>query len=275
MSESESWLGLCQVADGSMCGRIAVEVTSETFAMPSSLSAAQVEQLRRNAKRLGRTLSISHSEALNRIAEQNGFKNWSLLSKHSAAVASAGAPPSPPPAVAVRTEPTGSRQRYYLHGDQLEEDPSRYYCAQCDVFFNAAHFATHGPHTGERFLRRLEDWNKRDWRSKMDWRRPDDAVNLLQQDALAARAQYQALRPAFSDWLREQGRRLRTGERRDNIALMAMGLLTSRGLPTRPKSLPQLREHYESWGKQHFELEALEAAWAEFLSHHQQAALPA
>jgi hypothetical protein len=58
---------------------------------------------------------------------------------------------------------------------------------------------------------------------------------------------------------------MRAGERRDNIALMALELVTSRGLPARPKSLIQLKEHYQSWGKHHFELEAPEAAWAEFL----------
>ena len=265
--KDESWPGLSQVTGDSMCGRIGVEVTAESTAMSTSLSAAQVEQLRRNAKRLGRILSISHSEALDRIAARHGFKNWSLLTKHSKPASQHSAPPSaPPPTPASRPEPADPRRRYYLHGDEFEDDPSRYYCAQCDVLFDAAHFASHGPHTGERFLERLERWNKRDWRSKMDWRRPDDAVNLLQESALAARAQYQALRPAFSDWLRAQGRRMRAGERRDDIALMALGLVTGRGLPTRPKSLPQLQEHYQSWGKQHFELEALGAAWTEFLA---------
>ncbi len=236
--------------------------------MHTSLSAAQIEQLRRDAKRLGRTLSIPHSEALDRIAAQHGFRKWSLLSKHrTPGAAPCGAlPPALPLTPAPCPEPPDSRRRYYLHGDQFEDDTSRYYCAHCDVFFDAAHFASHGLHTGERFLQQLERWNKRDWRSRMDWRRPEEAVNLLQESALATRVQYQALRPAFSDWLRAQGRRIRTGERRDNIALMAHGLVASRGLPTRPKSLPELKEHYQSWGKQHFELEALEAAWSEFLA---------
>jgi len=43
----------------------------------------------------------------------------------------------------------------------------------------------------------------------MNWRCPDEAVNLLHESALAARVQYQTLRPAFSDWLMAQGRRLR------------------------------------------------------------------
>jgi hypothetical protein len=236
--------------------------------MTTSISAAQVEQLRRDAKRLGRTLSIPHNQALDRIAARYGFKNWSQLSKHSSPVSGPGAAPTGvmPPVPASRPKPLDARQRYYLHGDQFEDDTSRYYCAQCDVFFDAGHFASHGPHTGERLLERLERWTKRDWRSKMNWWRPDDAINLLREPALAAREQFQVLRPAFSDWLMAQGRGLRSGERRDNVALMAAGLLSSRGLPRTPKSLPQLRDHYQRWGKQNFELDAIEAAWDEFLA---------
>lgn len=256
------------VTYGSMCGRIVVEVAGETFAMSTPLSAAQIEQLRRNAKRLARTLSIPYSEALDRMAVQHGFRNWSLLSKHTsrpskAGPESSGATTPPPSPSAAATDP---RRRYYLHGDQMEDDSSRYYCAQCDVFFEAQHFATHGRHTGERLLQRLERWNKRDGHSQMNWRRADDAVNVLREPALAARAEYQALRPAFSDWLREQGRRMRTGERRDNIAFTAIGLVSRRGLPTRPKSLPLLVDHYRRWGRQSYELKALEDAWDEFLA---------
>jgi hypothetical protein len=254
-----------------MCGRIVVEVIAESIAMSTSFSTAQVEQLRRNAKRLGRTLSISHSEALDRIAAQHGFKNWSLLSKHSTpASAPAGATQDAPPTAPKPSEARAAldpRKRYYLHGDRYEDDPSRYYCAHCDVFFDAAHFASHGPHAGERYLSSLARWAKRGWRSKMDWRRPDDAANLLHESAIAARAQYQALSPAFSEWLQLQRKRTRAGERRDNVGFMALELITSRGLPKTPKSLPLLREHCQRRGAQHYAQEALEKAWGEFLAH--------
>lgn len=107
---------------------------------------------------------------------------------------------------------------------------------------------------------------KQDKQSQLNWRRSENAVNVLRESALAARAEYQALRPAFSDWLREQGRRMRTGERRDNIAFMAIGLVSRRGLPTRPQSLPLLIDHYSRWGHQRYELKALEDAWDEFLA---------
>ena len=253
-----------------MCGRIVVGVTAESIAMSTSFSTAQVEQFRRNAKRLGRTLSISHSEALDRIAVKHGFKIWSLLSKHSTpASAPAGATHDAPQTVPIPSEARGAldpRKRCYLHGDQYEDDPSRYYCARCDVFFDATHFASHGPHTGERYLASLARWAKRSLRSKMDWRRPDDAANLLREAALAARVQYQALRPAFGEWLQLQRKRTHAGERPDNVGFMALELITSRGLPKTPKSLQLLREHYQRYGAQHYAQEALEEAWGEFLA---------
>lgn len=234
--------------------------------MTTHLSAAQLEQLRRNAKRLSRTLSIPHSEALDRIAAQHGFKNWSQLSKNSTARTNGRHVQTQQPVQAHAQPPEDPRRRYYLHGDQYEEDPSRYYCSQCDVFFDVAHFASHGAHTGERFLSAEQSWAKRNASLKRNWRRQDDAVNILRAPALAARAQYQALRPTFSDWLLAQGRRLRTEERRDSVSLMAVTMLTARGLPTRPKSLTELIQHYRSWGKHRSELDALEVAWEEFLA---------
>lgn len=231
--------------------------------MTTLISAAQLDQLRRNAKRLGRTLSIPHGEALDRIAAERGFKSWSLLAKHSGG--NTNSPTAPPEAPSQAQPPADPRRRYYLHGDQYEEDSSRYYCAQCDVFFKADHFASHGVHASERALSAEEYWAKRDAQSKLTWRRPNNPVNVLRAPALAARTQYQALRPAFSDWLLAQGRRFRDGDRRDDVGLMAASLVRARGLPKTPKSQTQLREHYQRRGEHCQELEALDAAWAEFL----------
>ena len=52
-------------------------------------SAARIEQLKRDAKKLVRATSLTHSEALDRLANQNGFTNWSLLAKHAGRSASA------------------------------------------------------------------------------------------------------------------------------------------------------------------------------------------
>jgi len=67
--------------------------------MATSFTTAQLERFRREAKKLGRQQSITHSEALDRIAAEQGYKNWSLLAKHSE-------PPAASPASqpATRTE---------------------------------------------------------------------------------------------------------------------------------------------------------------------------
>lgn len=51
--------------------------------MPESLKTSQVEFLKRAAKKLARTEGIIHSHALDRLANERGYKNWSLLQKHA------------------------------------------------------------------------------------------------------------------------------------------------------------------------------------------------
>ena len=52
--------------------------------MANSVSSAQIERFKREAKQLCRTTpNLTHSEALDSIAVQNGYTNWSLLRKHS------------------------------------------------------------------------------------------------------------------------------------------------------------------------------------------------
>lgn len=51
--------------------------------MTASFSPAQIERFKREAKQLHRTSPLSHSQALDQIANANGYGNWSLLMKHS------------------------------------------------------------------------------------------------------------------------------------------------------------------------------------------------
>lgn len=53
--------------------------------MSTSHTPAQIERFKREAKLLHRASSISHSQALDRIAIANGYSNWSMLMKHSEA----------------------------------------------------------------------------------------------------------------------------------------------------------------------------------------------
>lgn len=50
--------------------------------MHSHFSSAQIEHLRRQAKQLSKTAGTPLSKALDQIAQQNGWSNWSLLMKH-------------------------------------------------------------------------------------------------------------------------------------------------------------------------------------------------
>ena len=49
--------------------------------MSNTYSPAQIDQFKRNAKRLVRDESLTHSAALDKIAVESGYPNWSLLSK--------------------------------------------------------------------------------------------------------------------------------------------------------------------------------------------------
>lgn len=50
--------------------------------MHSHFSSAHIEQLRRQAKQLAKSMAIPLSKAQDLIAQQNGWSNWSLLMKN-------------------------------------------------------------------------------------------------------------------------------------------------------------------------------------------------
>lgn len=52
--------------------------------MPVTFTPAQIEQFKLRAKHSSRETNTSHSEALDQIAREHGFNNWSLLIKHVA-----------------------------------------------------------------------------------------------------------------------------------------------------------------------------------------------
>jgi hypothetical protein len=51
--------------------------------MAQQVSFSQLSQLRRNAKRLARDKNLTHSQALDQVAQSAGFGNWSQLMKHA------------------------------------------------------------------------------------------------------------------------------------------------------------------------------------------------
>jgi uncharacterized protein YozE (UPF0346 family) len=224
--------------------------------MATSFSSAHLARFKREAKKIGRELSITHSEALDRIAGQHGFKNWSLLAKHGESDRTDISAP-------IRHKPLPSdkeKERHYLHGDQYEDDPARYYCARCDEFVEAGHFESpdlHGGEThGERFLWSLERWNERPMEDWTDWRRPKDAPNLLAARAVVERDAREARRAPFHRWLLTQI------DRDDPVGDLAVDARRDKEFPVGAVTRRELQSYLSRHGAH--VIRALREAWREF-----------
>lgn len=79
--------------------------------MTASFTPAQIERFKREAKQLHRASSLSHGQALDQIANANGYGNWSLLMKHGSG-GHAAAQSARPPVHFVRTP---EQMRLALH----------------------------------------------------------------------------------------------------------------------------------------------------------------
>lgn len=226
--------------------------------MNTSYTSAQLEQFRRDAKRLARQDAIPHSEALDRVAASKGLKNWSLLSKH----ATPDKPKSRPAITSVvKSTPIDKRTRYYLHGDQDEDNPALYYCARCDVFFNAEHFETHDSKgNAERYLASLARWTPQKQEERSSMRRPAESTNLLAASAVAANAAYEASRSLFHRWIEDQK------DRKDPIGDLAKDIWGDRTFPIAANTHAEIEWYLGMRGAVPEAVDALKHAWAEFLA---------
>jgi uncharacterized protein YozE (UPF0346 family) len=223
--------------------------------MALSFSLTQVERFRREAKKLKRERSITHNEALDRIAQHNGFSNWSLLAKHSdTAIASTTAE--------SLSESRDSRKRYYLHGDVVEGEPNKCYCARCDDFWNLDHFQPTSWHKDgndvERFLYSLANWNKLTPSRKGNLYRPTKVPNVLQQAIEITRTLHEAARSPFHKWLESQI------NRNDQIGDLAKDVLRDKGFPLNASTRNEV-ENYLSRHGNHI-IRAVRKAWREYQS---------
>lgn len=221
--------------------------------MATSFSPLQLERFRREAKKLGRALSICHSEALDRIAVQNGFTNWSLLSKHSDSSSQAVADAPKP------LRPSGP-YRYYLHGDVVEDDPTKCYCARCDVFWPLDHLVPTSYHTdgkdGERFLSSLAQWNTLPAEERGRKYRPDGAPNVLETPLRATQVAKEAARAPFHRWL--EGQRGRS----DPIGDVAGDIQRDKSFPIGASTWCEVEDYFAGYGSH--VVRAARQAWREF-----------
>lgn len=225
----------------------------------STLSTSQIEKLKRVAKALARASSITHAEALDHLAHENGFKNWSLLAKQgnrATALAGAAAPQGPVPSVVAPKPPRS--QRYYLHGDQVEDDPTKFYCAQCDFFEAADHFFSKHPpaETLERCLISTLRWERRP-RSETAHQRLIGAPNMLEKQARDAAAVREAVRAPFHRWLEKQ-------KGKDSIVGdIASDVMSDKKFPVGATTYAEVHDYLERFASSSA-MEALKEAWKKF-----------
>jgi hypothetical protein len=224
--------------------------------MNTSYTPAQIGQFRRDAKRLARLDAIFHSEALDRIAAVNGFKNWSLLAKNAVPANPVSHPAVTPVAKPV---PVDTPKRYYLHGDKEEGNPTLYYCARCDVFVEAEHFETHDSKgNNERYLTSLARWTQREQEVPFNWSRSRDATNILAAPAVAANSAYEASRSPFHRWI--EGKRGRNSPLGD----LAKDIWGDREFPVAAKTRAEVEQYLGMRGAAPEAIKALKQAWTQF-----------
>jgi uncharacterized protein YozE (UPF0346 family) len=205
----------------------------------NTLSAALLEQLRRNAKRRARENAIALHEAQNQIAVEHGFRNWSHLAK------SARVPATSTRFIAAVTEPgleTG-RVRHYVHGDYSENMPEHCYCAQCDIFTDINHFIpAHGEQTLERYLRDVLTWNEWHKMPECELRRPENALNALEVAAQVYVTTREKARSGFHRWLETQC------DRNDPVGDLARDVFSDGNFPTSEQSVEALVDYLHDTG---------------------------
>lgn len=223
--------------------------------MATSLTPARIEQLKRAAKRMVREQSIPLHEAQQQLAETNGYKNWSLLQKHALPETSAKPPVTPP---APPASVFGSKDRYYLHGDQHADHPTQFFCRSCDEFVGAEHFFE--KHDRHETLQRAHDaiarWAILD--PEQLARRPLGAANMLEAPARAQVETHEASRSPFYRWLeRQKTKDTPTGD-------IARDILSDKKFPVTAATYTAAEAYLHSRFASDAAVKALKGAWRSF-----------
>ena len=231
--------------------------------MTTPLTSARVEQLKRAAKKLVRAESVPLHEAQQRLANEHGYANWSLLHKHSmpAVQASPSIQPAQPATPATAETPTfvaGSTNRQYLHGDQHEGHPSRFYCRQCDEFVAAEHFLQKHDRreTLGRALDALTRWHRPS--NEDAYMRPDNVHNILEDEAHREAAAFERSRGEFHRWLeRRKGKNTPIGD-------LAADVLGDRKFPVTVQSVEEAVSYLHDRFASDIAVKTMKQAWRQF-----------
>lgn len=149
--------------------------------------------------------------------------------------------------------------RHYVHGDEMEQEQAKFYCQECDAIVDSHHFeAEHFGKSKDRYFDSLRRWEKRCVSSKMNLRRPSNAVNILAEDAEAERQATEASRSEFHRWLEQQEKR------NDPVGDLATDVKRDKSYPIAESSHEQLRSYFESVARCDGPIKAFDRAWREF-----------
>lgn len=231
--------------------------------MTTPLTPARVEQLKRVAKKLVRAESIPLHEAHQRLANEHGYANWSLLHKNSIpAVLAAPSTQATRAVIPARTETpafvAGSTNRQYLHGDQHEEHPSRFYCRSCEDFVAAEHFFEKHDRreTLGRALDALTRWHRPS--NENTYMRPDNVHNILEDEARREAAAFELSSGEFHRWLeRRKGKNTPVGD-------LATDVLGDRKFPVTVQSVEEAVSYLHDRFAPDAAVKTMKQAWRQF-----------
>lgn len=146
--------------------------------------------------------------------------------------------------------------RYYFHGDEVEDEPGRYYCAYCDWFVDQKHF-TEESHSGtdkERYDRSMKSWTVLKKNSQGNLHRPINASNIF---SSLPKPKKPKTSP-FYRWLVKQQ------DRDDPIGDLSKDTQRDKGFPVETSLLEKIKKHLIHQFACNEAIQALEEAYQEF-----------
>lgn len=152
------------------------------------------------------------------------------------------------------------KNRYYVHGDLMENRPGIYFCKLCDYHGERSHFEDprHTKIRAETYVASISTWNRFQKQRTSFYRRPANAENILAADALRDISDRKASRSPFYLWL------LRQTKRDDLIGDLANDVIADSKFPISANSPEEVRAHISKALDSSAALVAADEAWAEF-----------
>jgi uncharacterized protein YozE (UPF0346 family) len=151
-------------------------------------------------------------------------------------------------------------ERWYVHGDQSEDQPLQYFCRACGgAFKDAAHFDSdeHKDH-GSRYFDGLRTWDRGVARWKLPKRRAINAPNIVAAKAEEERLAAEAARGDFHQWIEQQ-----VG-RDDVVGDVAKDVMRDKRFPKGATTRDEVVDFVKAVTTRKKPIAAMKAAWGEF-----------